>query len=159
MRILKIEMVVGGGFGPPKAWPVDLQSTAFDRSATPPEGKLHVERVEGIEPSQLAWKANVLPLNYTRRQFSVRFITIHLLPEKSSPERKKSGKKPGFDDKTLFLLKSQKPCICFCDGRMHGKNRHDICGKKSVRTGRGERSDPVSGERKQARGKTSARRM
>ena len=93
MRILKIEMVVGGGFGPPKAWPVDLQSTAFDRSATPPEGKLHVERVEGIEPSQLAWKANVLPLNYTRRQFSVRFITIHLLPEKSSPKHKKSGKK------------------------------------------------------------------
>ncbi len=33
---LKIKMVVGGGFGPPKAWPVDLQSTAFDRSATPP---------------------------------------------------------------------------------------------------------------------------
>ena len=30
------QMVVGGGFGPPKAWPVDLQSTAFDRSATPP---------------------------------------------------------------------------------------------------------------------------
>ena len=89
----EIQMVVGGGFGPPKAWPVDLQSTAFDRSATPPERQLHVERVEGIEPSQLAWKANVLPLNYTRRQFSVRFITIHLLPEKSSPEHKKSGKK------------------------------------------------------------------
>ena len=64
-------MVVGGGFGPPKAWPVDLQSTAFDRSATPP-GKLHLERVEGIEPSQLAWKANVLPLNYTRRHFHLK---------------------------------------------------------------------------------------
>ena len=96
MRILENQMVVGGGFGPPKAWPVDLQSTAFDRSATPPGRKLRVERVEGIEPSQLAWKANVLPLNYTRRQFSVRFITIHLLPDKSSPEHKKSGKKPPF---------------------------------------------------------------
>ena len=31
-----------------------------------------MERVEGIEPSQLAWKANVLPLNYTRRQISNR---------------------------------------------------------------------------------------
>ena len=30
-------MVVGDGFEPSKAWPVDLQSTAFDRSATPPE--------------------------------------------------------------------------------------------------------------------------
>lgn len=29
-------MVVGDGFEPSKAWPVDLQSTAFDRSATPP---------------------------------------------------------------------------------------------------------------------------
>ena len=36
MQTHKIKMVVGGGFGPPKAWPVDLQSTAFDRSATPP---------------------------------------------------------------------------------------------------------------------------
>ena len=30
------KMVVGDGFEPSKAWPVDLQSTAFDRSATPP---------------------------------------------------------------------------------------------------------------------------
>ncbi len=37
VRILKIKMVVGDGFEPSKAWPVDLQSTAFDRSATPPE--------------------------------------------------------------------------------------------------------------------------
>jgi hypothetical protein len=28
-------------------------------------GKI-LERVEGIEPSYLAWEANVLPLNYTR---------------------------------------------------------------------------------------------
>ena len=33
---VKIKMVVGDGFEPSKAWPVDLQSTAFDRSATPP---------------------------------------------------------------------------------------------------------------------------
>lgn len=36
MQTRENKMVVGGGFGPPKAWPVDLQSTAFDRSATPP---------------------------------------------------------------------------------------------------------------------------
>ena len=53
---------------------------------------LLLERVEGIEPSQLAWKANVLPLNYTRGCFKRGFITIHLFPEKSSPEQEKSGK-------------------------------------------------------------------
>ena len=37
VRIQKIKMVVGDGFEPSKAWPVDLQSTAFDRSATPPD--------------------------------------------------------------------------------------------------------------------------
>jgi hypothetical protein len=29
-------------------------------------GAFEVERVEGIEPSYAAWKAAVLPLNYTR---------------------------------------------------------------------------------------------
>ena len=31
---------------------------------------LNVERVMGIEPTQSAWKAGVLPLNYTRRSNS-----------------------------------------------------------------------------------------
>lgn len=42
----------------------DLQSPAIDRSAISP----YLERVEGIEPSTLAWKAKVLPLNYTRAE-------------------------------------------------------------------------------------------
>ena len=29
-------------------------------------GRIHVERVMGIEPTSSAWKAEVLPLNYTR---------------------------------------------------------------------------------------------
>jgi hypothetical protein len=29
--------LVGGGFGPPKASPTDLQSVPFDRSGTPPK--------------------------------------------------------------------------------------------------------------------------
>ena len=32
---------------------------------------LNLERVEGIEPSALAWKAKVLPLNYTRALVSI----------------------------------------------------------------------------------------
>ncbi len=31
----------------------------------------HTERVMGIEPTYLAWKASVLPLNYTRMQIGV----------------------------------------------------------------------------------------
>ena len=44
MQTRENKMVVGGGFGPPKAWPVDLQSTAFDRSATPPKTALGAGR-------------------------------------------------------------------------------------------------------------------
>ena len=32
----------------------------------PAELLAHMERVMGIEPTQPAWKAGVLPLNYTR---------------------------------------------------------------------------------------------
>ena len=32
----------------------------------PPELQALMERVMGIEPTYLAWKASVLPLNYTR---------------------------------------------------------------------------------------------
>ena len=33
------------------------------------EAVIKVERVMGIEPTQSAWKAEILPLNYTRVQF------------------------------------------------------------------------------------------
>ena len=33
----------------------------------PAELWAHMERVKGIEPSQSAWEAEVLPLNYTRK--------------------------------------------------------------------------------------------
>ena len=34
-----------------------------------------VERVMGIEPTRPAWKAGILPLNYTRRSFGVDYDT------------------------------------------------------------------------------------
>ena len=37
---------------------------------------LRTERVEGIEPSLLAWKAKVLPLNYTRKKHFLKSYTI-----------------------------------------------------------------------------------
>ena len=33
----------------------------------PPELQTRMERVMGVEPTQPAWKAGILPLNYTRR--------------------------------------------------------------------------------------------
>ena len=47
------EMVVGGGFEPPKALPADLQSAPFGRSGTPPEFKIYkklLEPAKGLEP-------------------------------------------------------------------------------------------------------------
>lgn len=41
-------MVVGGGFEPPNSKRADLQSAAFDRSATPPSSIL--EQAKGIQP-------------------------------------------------------------------------------------------------------------
>ena len=38
----------------------------FDRKKHPKGCFLFVERVKGLEPSISAWKANVLPLHYTR---------------------------------------------------------------------------------------------
>lgn len=40
-------------------------------------GECEMERVEGIEPSSIAWEAIVLPINYTR--FEARLFTRTLL--------------------------------------------------------------------------------
>ena len=37
-----------------------------------------LERVKGIEPSYPAWKAGVLPLNYTRKPVDYNIISVHL---------------------------------------------------------------------------------
>ena len=39
----------------------------------------HTKRVMGIEPTYLAWKASVLPLNYTRKYRGDRIRTCDLL--------------------------------------------------------------------------------
>ena len=43
-------------------YPAELQAHFYNRR----KGALFLERVMGIEPTQPAWKAGVLPLNYTR---------------------------------------------------------------------------------------------
>jgi hypothetical protein len=45
-------------------WAVALQVTAEASTTVAPS---FLERVMGIEPTPSAWKAEVLPLNYTRR--------------------------------------------------------------------------------------------
>ena len=58
-----------GGFEPPKQVAADLQSVPFGHSGICPLLQNYVlrKRVMGIEPTYPAWKAGVLPLNYTRR--------------------------------------------------------------------------------------------
>ena len=41
------------------------------QGCTPPTEPLSHKRVMGIEPTYLAWKASVLPLNYTRTIFNL----------------------------------------------------------------------------------------
>ena len=55
--------------------------------------KLLLERVEGIEPSQLAWKANVLPLNYTRRHFQLKIYYFTPVFGKNQARNTKKFKK------------------------------------------------------------------
>jgi hypothetical protein len=47
-----------------------------------------VERVMGIEPTRPAWKAGVLPLNYTR--ISATAISIAQQPRRCQPSKSKS---------------------------------------------------------------------
>ena len=49
----------------------------------PPELQAHMERVMGIEPTRPAWKAGILPLNYTRMGTAVyltsALVSYHIL--------------------------------------------------------------------------------
>jgi hypothetical protein len=53
---------------PPPGSPVGLKNRAFPSRPALPPGRSpgRMERVMGIEPTPSAWKAEVLPLNYTR---------------------------------------------------------------------------------------------
>ena len=47
-------------------YPTELQAHTTNLSMGWEPNKMLVERVMGIEPTQSAWKAEILPLNYTR---------------------------------------------------------------------------------------------
>ena len=49
-------------------YPTELQAHTTNLSMGWEPNKMLVERVMGIEPTQSAWKAEILPLNYTRIQ-------------------------------------------------------------------------------------------
>ena len=57
-------------------YPAELQAPIY----RPPDGVATMERVMGIEPTQPAWKAGVLPLNYTRisARYSVDYDTTRM---------------------------------------------------------------------------------
>ena len=46
----------------------------------PPELQAHMERVMGIEPTRPAWKAGILPLNYTRMGTEQKNISFRSIP-------------------------------------------------------------------------------
>ena len=46
----------------------------------PPELQAHMERVMGIEPTRPAWKAGILPLNYTRMDDVFSHVSHEIIP-------------------------------------------------------------------------------
>ena len=46
----------------------------------PPELQARMERVMGIEPTRPAWKAGILPLNYTRMGRDKLNVSLDILP-------------------------------------------------------------------------------
>ena len=65
----------------------------------PPELQAHVERVMGLEPTRPAWKAGILPLNYTRMGLTAmlyyhtaRALSTHYLQAlRGDPKRRERG--------------------------------------------------------------------
>ena len=45
----------------------------------PPELQAHMERVMGIEPTRPAWKAGILPLNYTRMDGVFSHVSLDII--------------------------------------------------------------------------------
>ena len=69
-----------------------------------------LERMMGIEPTYLAWEANVLPLNYTRISKCTLLLSMIL-----SNKSRFAGKKTGQGGRTDFSERS-------CDLRGHVKD-------------------------------------
>ena len=59
-----------------------------NRPDTALTAKKYLERVMGIEPTLLAWKARVLPLNYTRL---FQLLVAHIILSGSNPLRRTDG--------------------------------------------------------------------
>ena len=59
----------------PLLYPTELQAH-IKRSFILPRGKKTVERVMGIGPTRPAWKAGILPLNYTRNSLISRINAL-----------------------------------------------------------------------------------
>ena len=58
----------------PLLYPAELLAHVDDRQKhTSSDCTARTKRVMGIEPTCLAWKASVLPLNYTRMKYHIRF--------------------------------------------------------------------------------------
>ena len=67
-------------------YPAELQAHTFRKDC---DGLTELEQVMGIEPTCSAWKADILPLNYTRMAFQQK-ILYHNKREKSIAQSKNS---------------------------------------------------------------------
>ena len=72
----------------------------------PPELQAHMERVMGIEPTRPAWKAGILPLNYTRIGTVPGTVSLFILPRATAFVNSFFPKKRG---QTIL---SRAPLLC-----------------------------------------------
>ena len=79
----------------------------------PPELQAHMERVMGIEPTRPAWKAGILPLNYTRMVLPLTSANgyYHIFAGLSMGFLKFSGPPPWkFGIPQPFVVQMPSPC-------------------------------------------------
>lgn len=105
----------------------------------PAELRTHMERVEGIEPSRLAWKARALPLSYTRKFGGGRRIrtfegaangfTVRPLWPLGNPSWSLNGAGDGTRTRNLLItsqLLFQLSYTSLLNGDLDGIRTHDL---------------------------------
>ena len=100
----------------PLLYPTELQAHLVTRLPALSHSKI-VERVMGIGPTRPAWKAGILPLNYTRISHSS--VAVSTTPVYNSTIRKKCQTKitTFLKNFQIFFIRSKMREKTFCNAR------------------------------------------
>ncbi len=102
--------MVGGGFGPPKASPTDLQSVPFDHSGTPPG--IFISRRRGLNPRPADYKSAALPTELLRPDYPRSFERPPISLESIGQARADENIYPAIRLSSRIIAKSMMTCVC-----------------------------------------------